>query len=55
LNGKVRGKVVADVGLEEEALITLAIAEPKVAQLLDGKQVVKRIVIPDKLVNLVIR
>ena len=55
LNGKVRGKIVADVGLGDEALATLAIAEPKVAQLLDGKQVVKRIVIPDKLVNLVIR
>jgi leucyl-tRNA synthetase len=55
LNGKVRGKVVADVGLGEEALVVLAVAEPKVAQLLDGKQVVKRIVIPDKLVNLVIK
>ena len=55
LNGKVRGKIVADVGLNEETLATMAIAEPKVAQLLDGKQIVKRIVIPDKLVNLVIR
>ena len=55
LNGKVRGKVVAEVGLGEEALVTLAAAEPKVAQLLNGKQVVKRIVIPDKLVNLVIK
>jgi leucyl-tRNA synthetase len=54
LNGKVRGKIVAEVGLGEEALATLAIAEPRVAQLLDGKQVIKRIVIPDKLVNLVI-
>ena len=55
LNGKVRGKIVADVGLSEETLAAMAIAEPKVAQLLDGKQIVKRIVIPDKLVNLVIR
>jgi leucyl-tRNA synthetase len=55
LNGKVRGKIVANVGLDEETLAALAIAEPKVAQLLAGKQVVKRIVIPDKLVNLVIR
>jgi leucyl-tRNA synthetase len=55
LNGKVRGKIVAEVGLDEETLATMAIAEPKVSQLLDGKQIVKRIVIPDKLVNLVIR
>ena len=55
LNGKVRGKIVANVGLDEETLAALAIAEPKVAQLLVGKQVVKRIVIPDKLVNLVIK
>jgi leucyl-tRNA synthetase len=55
LNGKVRGKIVTEIGLDEESVTALALAEPKVAQLLDGKQVVKRIVIPDKLVNLVIR
>ena len=55
MNGKVRGKIVASVGLDEETLVKLAIAEPKVAQLLEGKQIVKRIVIPDKLVNLVIK
>nr|HEV7955398.1 class I tRNA ligase family protein [Candidatus Acidoferrales bacterium] len=55
MNGKVRGKIVASVGLDEETVVRLAISEPKVAHLLDGKQIVKRIVIPDKLVNLVIR
>ena len=55
LNGKVRGKIVAEVGLSEESLAALAIAEPRVAQWLEGKQVIKRIVVPDKLVNLVVR
>jgi leucyl-tRNA synthetase len=55
LNGKVRGRIVAEVGLDEDTVAAMALAEPKVAQLLDGKKVVKRIVIPDKLVNLVIR
>ncbi len=55
LNGRVRGKIVAEVGLSEELLAALAIAEPRVAQWLEGRQVIKRIVIPDKLVNLVVR
>lgn len=55
LNGKVRGKIVVEVGLDEESLGAKALAEPRIAELLTGKKVVKRIVVPDKLVNVVVK
>jgi leucyl-tRNA synthetase len=55
LNGKVRGKMIVNVGLNEETLAGRAIAEPRVAGWLAGKTIVKRIVVPDKLVNLVVK
>jgi leucyl-tRNA synthetase len=54
INGKVRGKIVVEGGLAEEEVVARALAEPKVAAHLDGKQVRKRIVVPNKLVNLVV-
>jgi leucyl-tRNA synthetase len=55
LNGKVRGKIVVTVGLDEGTLAEQAIAEPRVASWLAGKTIVKKIVVPDKLVNLVVK
>ncbi len=55
INGKVRGRIVVDAGLDQELLAERALAEPKVSELLGGRSIVKRIVVPDKLVNLVVR
>ncbi len=54
INGRVRGKMVVEGGLGESELVERALREPQVAAHLDGKRVVKRIVVPNKLVNLVI-
>ena len=54
INGRVRGKVQVESGLCEEELKKRALAEPKIAKLLDGLRVVKVIVVPDKLVNVVV-
>jgi leucyl-tRNA synthetase len=54
INGRVRGKMVVEGGLDENALVERALREPQVAAHIDGKRVVKRIVVPNKLVNLVI-
>jgi leucyl-tRNA synthetase len=54
VNGRVRGKLKVPAGMAEEQIIPLAIAEPGVAAHLDNKRVLKRIVVPDKLVNLVV-
>jgi leucyl-tRNA synthetase len=54
VNGRVRGKLTVAPGLSEAELVRMALAEPTVAHHIDGKRVVKRIVVPDKLVNLVV-
>jgi leucyl-tRNA synthetase len=54
INGRVRGKVQVESGLCEEELKKRALADPKIAKLLDGLRVIKVIVVPDKLVNVVV-
>jgi leucyl-tRNA synthetase len=54
INGKVRGKLKVPAGLPEEELLTRAKAETFVTQHINGKRIVKEIVVPDKLVNLVV-
>jgi leucyl-tRNA synthetase len=54
VNGRVRATLKVAAGLGEADLVPKALAEPAVARHIDGKRVVKRIVVPDKLVNLVV-
>ncbi len=54
VNGKVRAHITCEAGLEEDELSSLALKDTRVAQWLDGKEVKKTIVVPDKLVNLVV-
>jgi leucyl-tRNA synthetase len=55
VNGKMRGRMFVPFATPEDELKKLALADPKVQPSLDGKQVVKVIVIPDKLVNIVVK
>jgi leucyl-tRNA synthetase len=55
VNGKVRDRVPAPTGAPREELEQLALAAPGVQAHLNGHQVVKVIVVPDKLVNIVVR
>ncbi|MDD2672263.1 MAG: class I tRNA ligase family protein [Syntrophales bacterium] len=55
VNGKVRGRVVVGVGETEENIKKEALAEEKVSKMIEGKQVVKVIYVPKKLVNIVIK
>jgi len=55
VNGKVRGRLSVPFGTSEDELKKLALADPKVQPFIEGKQVVKVIVIPDKLVNIVVK
>jgi len=54
VNGRVRATLKVAAGLGEAELVPRALAEPAVARHIDGKRVVKRIVVPDKLVNIVV-
>ena len=53
--GKLRGKVVVPAGSDQATLIAAARAEPRIAELLSGKEVIKTIVVPGKLVNFVVK
>jgi leucyl-tRNA synthetase len=54
INGRVRGKVQVESGLSEEELKKKVLSDPKIAKLLDGLRIVKVVVVPDKLVNVVV-
>ena len=55
VNGKLRGKLTVAKGTAQDELERLARADSKVQSWLDGKTVAKVVVVPDKLVNLVVR
>jgi leucyl-tRNA synthetase len=55
VNGKLRGRIFAPFGTPKAELESQALADDKVKGFLDGKQVVKVIVVPDKLVNIVVK
>ena len=55
VNGKVRGKIEVNNNVSNEELETLAKNLENVQKFIDGKEIVKTIVIPNKLVNIVIR
>ncbi|MGO9488040.1 MAG: leucine--tRNA ligase [Solirubrobacteraceae bacterium] len=55
VNGKVRDRVQASADATPEELKELCRAAPNVRAHLDGKAIVKEIVVPGKLVNLVVR
>ncbi len=55
VNGKLRGLVVVPASATEDQIQQAALANEKVRAAIAGKQVVKVIVVPKKLVNIVIR
>jgi leucyl-tRNA synthetase len=55
VNGKVRAKITVAAGALEETIRAAALAEPKVRELLAGKELVKCVVVPARLVSLVVR
>ncbi len=55
INGKVRGKITVSTSASEEEMKELAQSIDNVKNYLDGHEIVKMIVIPKKLVNIVIK
>ena len=55
INGKVRDKIVVAAALGREELETAALEQPRVQALLEGRQIVKVICVPKKLVNIVVK
>ncbi len=55
VNGKIRSKLEIPVDSDDEQVKSLALAEPNVKKYLDDKQILKAVVVKNKIVNFVIR
>lgn len=54
VNGKVRDKILMPVNLDKAETEKMVLAQPKIAEILAGKEVKKVVVVPNKLVNVVV-
>jgi leucyl-tRNA synthetase len=55
VNGKLRSRLYLPFGTPEDVVKSHALDDPKVRAFIEGKQIVKVIVVPEKLVNIVVR
>jgi leucyl-tRNA synthetase len=55
INGKLRSRVVVAADASEETVVERALAAEKVRAAIAGKQIVKKIYVPGKLLNLVVK
>lgn len=55
VNGKVRSKVTVSKGLGKDEVLAMAKKDEKLASWLEGRTIVKEIVVADKLVNIVVK
>ena len=55
INGKLRSRVIVAVDAPEDTILEGALADEKIRAAIVGKQIVKTIVVPGKLLNIVVR
>lgn len=55
INGKVRSTVLVPKDADKDAVLTIAKADEKIVAAIEGKTIVKEIVVPGKIVNIVIK
>ena len=55
VNGKLRSRIVVPADATEELILARAVADEKIAAAIARKQIVKKVVVPAKLVNIVVR
>lgn len=55
VNGKVKDKIEVDAGLSQDEMKQTALESPKIKAQVEGKTIVKTIVVPGKLVNIVVK
>ena len=53
VNGKVRGNIIVNVGLGNEEILLLAKENENVSRFIEGKELVREIYVPNKIINLV--
>ncbi len=55
VNGKLRARFDQKKGLDKETILNQAMSIERIIELTDGKTIIKTIVVPDKLVNIVVK
>ena len=55
INGKVRSVISIPVSADKDTILSIAKADEKIAAALDGKTVIKEIVVPGKIINIVVK
>ena len=55
VNGKVRGTIVVNADMDEESIKKMALEESNVSKHTEGKEIVKVIIIKNKIVNIVVK
>lgn len=55
VNGKVKAKLTVEADIDKDAALAQAKSNEKIAPLIDGKNIIKEIYVPGKLVNIVAR
>ena len=55
IKGKLRGRVVVPADADAAAMKAAAAADPKIAELIAGKEIAKIVAVPGRLVNFVLR
>ena len=55
VNGKIKAKIQVPQGCDKDTALEIAMADEKVIAAVDGKKVVKSIVVPNKIINLVVK
>jgi leucyl-tRNA synthetase len=55
IQGKLRGRVIVPADADAEAMKAAAAADPKIAELIAGREIVKVVAVPGRLVNFVLK
>ncbi|MCL2813548.1 MAG: leucine--tRNA ligase [Oscillospiraceae bacterium] len=55
INGKVRDKITIEAGTPQAQTAELAKNSPRIKELIAGREIIKEIVVPDKIVNIVVK
>ena len=55
INGKLRSKIIVGLDTPKEEVEKIALVDEKVLKYTEGKKIIKVIIIPKKLVNIVIK
>ena len=55
VNGKLRAKIMAPLDSDNQAVQEIALSDEKIDKFTKGKQIIKVIVVPNKLINIVVK